>query len=50
MFYVNCESLHQIVHPQSDQGLIDPDKQLFLTRKYSYFSYFSMKTYVVGTN
>ena len=29
---------------------IVPDKALFAAQKYRYISYFSMKTYVVGTH
>ena len=35
---------------QSIQGLIVLDKMLFLIQNYWYFSYLSMKTYVVGTH
>ena len=31
-------------------NIIAADKALFLDAKYWYFSYFSMKTYVVGTS
>ena len=40
----------EVLRTGTSQFIIALDKALFSTKKYLYFSYFSTKTYVVGTH